>query len=128
VFRLCARVARVEQLAAGASASFDRAWVARQPTWLALLPVGHTDGYPAAASGKCRVLVNGRLFPVVAEVSSTHTILELGAGRAAAPGDVATLIGPDDPAILPHAVAAACGLSFYQLITRFNALLPKRVV
>jgi alanine racemase len=128
VFRLCARVARVELLQRGESASFERAYVAKAPTWLALLPVGHTDGYPAAASGKCRVLVNGRLFPVVAEVSSTHTILDLGRERAVEPGDVATLIGPDDPAILPHAVAGACGLSFYQMITKFSALLPKRVV
>ena len=128
VFRLCARVARVERLRAGDSASFERAYVAQRPTWLALLPVGHTDGYPAAATGKCQVLVRGRLFPVVSEVSSTHTILEIGADRTVEVGDVATLIGPDDPAIEPHEVAARTGLTFYPMITKLSALLPKRVV
>ncbi len=127
VFRLCARVVRIEQLQAGDSASFDRAYVATRPTWLALLPVGHTDGYPAAAAGTCQVLVRGRLFPVVSQVSSTHTILEIGAERTVEIGDVATLIGPDDPAIAAHAVAARTGLTFYTLITKFSALLPKRV-
>jgi len=64
----------------------------------------------------------------VSEVSSTHTILELGNERAVHVCDVATLIGPDDPAILPHAIATACGMTFYPMITKFSALLPKRVV
>ena len=128
VFRLCARVARVERLQPGESASFERAYVARRPTWIALLPVGHTDGLPAAVSGKCEVLVRGRLFPIISEVSSTHTILELGADRSVEVGDVATLIGPDNPAIAPHALAGRVGISFYNMITKFSAFLPKRVV
>jgi alanine racemase len=128
VFRLRTRVVRVEQLREGDSASFDRAFVARRPTWVALLPVGHTDGYPAAAAGKCRVLVRDRLHPVISVVSSTHTLLEIGAEKTVEVGDVATLIGPDDPAIAPHAVAAACGLSFYAMVTKLSAFLPKRVV
>lgn len=29
------------------------------------IDVGHTDGYPAAAAGTYKVLINGRLYPVV---------------------------------------------------------------
>jgi alanine racemase len=128
VFRLCARVVRVEQLRAGDSASFRRQYIASRPTWVALLPVGHTDGYPAAAANTSKVLINGRLYPVVAVVSSTHTIVELGEERAVEVGDVATLIGPDDPAIEPGVIAANSGIDVFRMITKFSALLPRKVV
>lgn len=128
VFRLCCRVARLEHLRAGDSASFNRRYLASKPTWIALLPVGHTDGYPATAAGKCQVFIRGRLYPVVSVVSSTHTVVEIGDEKTVEVRDVATLIGPDDPAITPHAVAEQTGLGFYPLITKMSALLPKKVV
>ncbi len=129
VFRLCARVARLEQLRPGESASSARGgYVAQAPTWVAMLPTGHTDGYPATAANTCSVLVRGRLFPVVSVVASAHVILEIGAEKAIEVGDVATLIGPDDPAIAPHAVAEKTGVDFYPLITKLSPFLPKRVV
>jgi alanine racemase len=128
VFRLCARVVRLERLRAGDSASFGRSYIATKPTWLALLPVGHTDGYPAEAANRCPVLIRGRLYPVVGVVSSTHTLVEIGDEKTVEVGDTATLIGPDDPAISPHAIANATNVGFYRLITKMSALLPKRVV
>jgi alanine racemase len=128
VFRLCARIARLERLRVGDSASFGRRYIAAKPTWLALLPVGHTDGYPAEAAGACQVLIRGKLYPVVAVVSSTHMLVEIGDEKAVEVGDTATLIGPDDPAITPHAVAEKSGGAFYRLITKMSALLPKRLV
>jgi alanine racemase len=128
VFRLCARIVRLEQLREGDSASFNRRYLAKKPTWIALLPVGHTDGYPAQGANTCHVLIKGRLYPIVSVVSSTHTVVEIGDEKTVEVGDVATLIGPDDPAVTPHAVAEKTGLGFYPMITKLNALLPKRVV
>jgi alanine racemase len=128
VFRLCAKVVRLEQLQPGESASFGRAYVAQAPTWIALLPVGHTDGYPANAAGRCQVLIRGKLYWVVSVVSSSHVIVEIGPEKSVEVGDVATLIGPDDPAITPHAIADKTELGFYPLITKMNALLPKKLV
>jgi len=127
VFRLRARVVRLEQLRAGDTASFRRGYIASRPTWIALLPTGHVDGYPATASNTCHVLIGGRLYPVVGAVSSTHTLVEIGDERTVEIGDVATLIGPDDPAITPHAVAEKTGVGFYGMITKMNALLPRRL-
>src|SRR4029079_19320489 len=88
VFRLKARVARVEQLGPGESAGFRRAFVADSRTWVALLPVGHTDGYPITAAGTCQVLINGRMYSVVTGgVASTHTIVKIGSDREVNVGD-----------------------------------------
>lgn len=129
VFRLRARVARLEQLRPGESASYARGtYVVKKPTWVAMLPVGRSDGYPSAAANTCSVLIRGRLYPVVAVVSSAHTIVEIGPDRNVEVGDVATLIGPDDEAITPHAVAKKTGSGFIPLVQQLSALLPRRIV
>ncbi len=127
VFRLRARVVRVELLQPGESAGFYRSYVAERPTWIALLPIGRTDGYPRSATGTCEVLIGDKLYPVLA-INSAHTILELGREKSVEVGDVATLIGPDDPSILPHAVADKTGLSHLALIQGMNPRLPRRIV
>ena len=101
--------------------------MAKAPTWVAMLPTGHTDGYPAGAANTCSVLIRGRLYPVVSMVASAHTIVEVGADKTVEVGDVATLIGPDDPAITPHAVAEKTGVGFYPLITKLSPFLARRV-
>ncbi len=128
VFRLCAKIVRLERLEPGESAGFYRSHMVERPTWVALLPIGHTDGYPHTAAGTCEVLIGGRLYPVVASVNSAHTIVEIGAEKTVEVGDVATLIGPDNPAILPHTVADRTGVRFLRLIQKMNARLPRRVV
>ena len=128
VFRLNTRVIRIERLEAGESAGFYRAFVAESPTWIALLPIGHTDGYPSTARGTCEVLIGDRLYPVIGGPNSAHTILNIGPEKTVEVGDVVTLIGPDHPAILPHEVCKRTGMGFLALITKLNARLRRLVV
>ncbi|MDH3732210.1 MAG: alanine racemase [Gemmatimonadota bacterium] len=128
VFRLRTRVVRVERLERGDSAGFYRSFAPESPTWVALLPIGRTDGYPSAANGTCEVLINGRLYPVRGGVNSAHTIIDVGHERSVRVGDAVTLVGPDHPSILPHEVARRTGTSFLALIQGMNPRLPRHVV
>jgi alanine racemase len=129
VFRVRARVARIERLREGDGVSFGHNYVATRPTWVAMLPVGHTDGYPRNAAGKTQVLIGGRLYPVIGVVSSNHTIVEIGDEKTVGIGDIATLIGPDDPEITPIAIAEKTDLQRdYWIMTKLNALLRRKVV
>src|SRR5207244_11210775 len=105
---LRARVAYVKKLRAGDSAGYNRAYLAREDVWVATLPVGHADGLPRAAAKGGRVKIGGRLFPLVATVSASHCIAELGREPLARAGDVATLFDWEDRAS-PQALASACG-------------------
>ena len=128
VFRLKARVVRVEQMLQDETAGFRRAFAPEGAMWLALLPIGHTDGYPITAAGTCQVLINGRLYPVVpGGVASTHTMVNVGADKQVKVGDTATLIGGEAPAVEPATIASNAGLTLQQLMTKFNALLPRRM-
>ncbi len=123
--RLKARVVRVEQLRVGDSVSYGRQYVADRPTWIATIPAGHTDGVPRQAVNGARVLINGKTYPAIGAVSASHTIIEFGDEPGARIGDVATLIGPDDPAIHPNALADASGSSVYDILMHLNPTLPK---
>ena len=124
---LRARVVYVKQLAAGTSAGYERAYIAGKDTWIATLPVGHGDGWPRAAAKGARVRIGDRLYPVIASVSASHTLVEIGPEPTVKAGDVATLFDWTDGS-RPEDVSAACGASVYDLLMHLNPLLPRYVM
>lgn len=127
-FRLRARVVRVEQLRPGDGVSYGRNFVAERPTWIATLPVGHTDGVPRRSVDGARVLIGERTYAVIGAVSASHTIVALGDEPTARVGDVGTLVGPDHSDIHPNAVATATGMSVYDILMHLSPTLPKTVL
>ena len=121
------RVAYVKQLAAGTSAGYERAYVAKKPTWIATLPVGHADGWPRAGAKGGRVRINGRHYPVIASVSASHTLVEIGDTPAVKAGDEATLFDWEDGS-RPEDVAGATGASVYDPTMHLSPLLPRLVI
>ena len=126
-YRLQAPVVRLDRLEQGEGVSYHRRWTASTPTWVATLPVGHVDGYPSGSVKGGEVLIGGRLHPVIGTVSASHTIVALGAETTVKVGDVATLVGPDDPAVHPNEVAARAGWSEYNMFMHLNPLLARVV-
>jgi alanine racemase len=124
---LKARVIYTKRLRRGESAGYNRAYVAKDDVWVATLPVGHADGWPRQAAKGARVRIGENLYPVVASVSASHTIVEIGAAPEARIGDVVTLFDWREGS-RPEDVAAACGGSVYDLTMHLNALLPRRIV
>jgi len=124
---LKARVAYVKQLPKGDSAGYNRAYMAQDDVWVATLPVGHTDGLPREAVKGARVRINGRLFPIVATVSASHCIVEVGAEPLVKIGDEATVFDWQEGS-RPEDVNEACKTSVYDLTMHLNPLLPRRLV
>lgn len=127
-YRLRAPVVRVVRLEPGEGVSYHRRWKASVATWVATLPVGHVDGYPSGAVKGCDVLIGDRIYPVIGTVSASHTLVALGTETSVKVGDVATLVGPDHPAIHPNEVAARAGWSEYNMFMHLNPLLSRHLV
>lgn len=124
---LKARVAYVKQLPAGDSAGYERAYRTDTPVWLATLPVGHADGLPRTVASGGRVRIGGDLYPIVASVSASHAIVEIGSERRVAIGDVATMFDAQEGS-RPEDLAAASKASVYDLTMHLHADLPRRVI
>lgn len=122
-----ARVAYVKKLTAGESAGYNRAYVATADTWVATLPVGHADGWPRIAAKGAKVRINDKLYPVIASVSASHTIVEIGADPSVKAGDIVTLWDWQSGS-RPEDVAVACGASVYDLLMHLGGHLPRREV
>jgi alanine racemase len=124
---LKARVIYVKQLQRGDSAGYDRAYVAKEPVWIATVPVGHTDGLPRVAAKKAKVRIGSKLYPIVASVSASHCILELGSEKTVSVGDEVAIFDWQDGS-RPEDVSEDCGASVYDLTMHLNPLLPRRLV
>ena len=124
---LKARVVYVKKLRKGDSAGYNRAYMAEDDVWVATLPVGHADGWPRGAAHGAKVRINGEMFPVIASVSASHCIVEIGSEERVKIGDTATFFD-GQPGSRPEDVSEACGASVYDLTMHLNPLLPRRIV
>jgi alanine racemase len=124
---LKARVIYAKKLRKGDSAGYNRAYMAKDDVWVATIPVGHADGWPRVAAKGAKVRINGDLYPVIASVSASHCIVEIGSEERARIGDVATLFDAQ-PGSRPEDVSESCGASVYDLTMHLNPLLPRRLV
>jgi alanine racemase len=128
---LRARVIYAKKLRKGDSAGYNRAYMAKEDVWVATLPVGHADGWPRTAAltheKGAKVRINGTLYPVIASVSASHCIVEIGKEETVKIGDLATFFDPQ-PGSRPEDVSESCGASVYDLTMHLNPLLPRRIV
>ena len=124
---LRARVAYVKRLEPGDSAGYERAYRTDRPVWVATLPVGHADGLPRNAAKGGRVRIGDALYPIIASVSASHSIVEVGPEPRVAIGDVATIFDGRDGS-RPEDFALSCNSSVYDLTMHLHADLPRRVI
>jgi len=124
---LKARIIYAKRLRKGDSAGYNRAYVAKDDVWVATIPVGHADGWPRVAAKGAKVRINGDLYPVIASVSASHSIVEIGSEEKVKIGNVATFFDAQSGS-RPEDVSESCGASVYDLTMHLNPLLPRRIV
>ena len=76
VLRWRSYLAQVKLLEPGESTGYGRRFVAAEPTWIGLVPVGYADGFRRDLTGT-EVLVDGEPRPVVGTVSMDSFAVEL---------------------------------------------------
>ncbi|HEX3978547.1 MAG TPA: alanine racemase [Solirubrobacteraceae bacterium] len=87
-------VAAVKRAETGDSVGYSRRFVARQPTWIATMPIGYADGVRRGLTNNCDVLIDGRRYPLVGTVSMDNITADLGPiGPDVRAGTRAILIG-----------------------------------
>jgi alanine racemase len=108
-------LAQVKRLEPGESAGYGRRFVAREPTWIGIVPIGYADGFRRDLSGTL-VLVEGELRRVVGTISMDAFAVELG--RREPVGAAVTILGQG---VLAEEHARVAGTINYELVTGINA-------
>lgn len=115
-------VASVKLVAAGESVGYGRKWVAKQPTWVAVLPLGYGDGVRRGLSATGEALIGGRRFPIAGTISMDNIAVELGPETDVKLGQRATLIGAQGgERILTEDVAKKLGTINYEVTCGISA-------
>jgi len=86
------RVAQVKEVSAGETVGYGRVWKAPVDSRIAVLPVGYSDGYPRALSGRAHVLIHGCRAPITGRICMNLIMVDVSHVTTAA-GDEAVLLG-----------------------------------
>ncbi|GGJ99082.1 alanine racemase [Pilimelia anulata] len=113
-----ARVLLTKRVPAGTGVAYGHTYVTDRETTLALLPLGYADGVPRAASNAGPVRLAGRVRTIAGRVSMDQIVVDCG-DDPVAPGDEATLFGPDGPTADDW--AAAADTINYEIVARFGS-------
>src|SRR5206468_11791071 len=82
-------------------------------------------GLPRNAAQGGRVRIGSEMYPIIASVSASHSIVEIGDERKVDIGDVATIFDAQ-PGSRPEDLAESCKASVYDLTMHLHADLPRR--
>jgi alanine racemase len=115
VLRWESRVAQVKQLAAGETTGYGRSYVAAQPTWVGIVPIGYADGFRRDLTGT-EVVVEGERCRVVGTISMDALAVELS--ERVPVGASVTLIGDG---VLAEAHAAVAETINYEIVCGVNS-------
>ena len=117
-------LAQIKQLAPGESTGYGRRFVAKQPTWIGIVPVGYADGFRRDLTGT-EVRVAGEPRPVVGTISMDAFAVELE--RELPVGTPVTVLGHG---VLAEDHARAAGTINYEIVCgiRSNPRRTRRTV
>ena len=104
------RLAQVKRLSPGESTGYGRRFVAEQPTWIGIVPVGYADGFRRDLSGT-EVLVGSECCRVVGTVSMDALAVELPSQLPE--GETVTILGEG---ILAEDHARVAGTIAYEIV------------
>jgi len=105
------QLAQVRLVAAGESTGYGRRWIAAEPTWIGIVPVGYADGFRRDLTGT-EVRVAGELRPVVGTISMDAFAVTLD--RELPVGTPVTLLGHG---VYAEAHARIAGTIGYEIAT-----------
>jgi alanine racemase len=123
------RVVQIKTLPEGSFVGYGCTYRTTRRTRIAILPVGYADGYDRSLGNKAYVLIHGRRAPVVGRVCMNITITDVTDIPDVKLEDEVVLLGTSEKeAISAETIAGWAGTINYEIVTRINPLLERRIV
>ncbi|NPA90302.1 MAG: alanine racemase [Chloroflexi bacterium] len=126
VLSLKSVVVRVHTLRPGTAIGYGRTYVVKQPTRVALVPIGYGDGYPRALSNRGAVLIQGRRAPILGRVSMDQVVVDVSHIPHVQLEDEVVILGDQgEDAIRAEEIARWAGTINYEITTHLLPRVPR---
>ena len=123
---LKAKIAHIKTLEKGAFVSYGRTYEVSESTRVATIPIGYADGYLRALSNKGKVIVNGKLAPVIGRVCMDELMIDVTHINNVKVDDEVILLGEcDDIKYNADDMANAVGTINYEIICMIKGRVPR---
>jgi alanine racemase len=110
---------------AGNAVGYGLAWKPDHNIRAITVPVGYGDGYLRSMSHKAKVLLNGKLYPVVGNISMDQIVVNIE-NDSAYNSDEVILLGTDGKnSISAKDLAEWAGTIPYEILTNINTRVPR---
>ena len=89
------------------------------------VPVGYGDGYFRSLSSKAMVMINGKKYPVIGNVSMDQVVVNIESDSAYNGNEVILLGSDGENSITAEDLAAWAGTIPYEILTNINTRVPR---
>lgn len=77
VEKLVSKINYIKTMPIGSGISYDKTFIAKRETKIAVVPIGYADGYKRAFSNKAEVLINGKRAKVIGKVCMDMIMIDI---------------------------------------------------
>lgn len=118
-------VAHIRNVPAGFPVSYGRRWKTVKPTTIAVLPIGYADGIRRGLTNQGKVMIKGKLYPMIGTVTMDHIMIDVGDDRIS-PGDEVIIWGEGPQGVIEVLdVAESIGTIPYELTCGVSKRVPR---
>ncbi|HET8837837.1 MAG TPA: alanine racemase [Flavobacteriaceae bacterium] len=118
-------ISQIHEVLVGSSVGYNRGFIAKRPTRIATLPLGHADGINRIyGKGKGIVSVNGNPAPIVGNVCMDMIMIDVS-GIDCQEGDEVLIFGKNKSA---EEFANRAGTISYELITSISQRVKRKIL
>ncbi len=120
------RIISIKQLPAGQPLGYGGTFVTKQPSRIAVLPVGYADGYNRELSNQGRVILRDAYAPIVGRISMDLTLVDVTAIPGVDVGDEVILLGSSGNATVSAIeLADLCRTIPYEILCGISKRVPR---
>ncbi|MGO5072509.1 alanine racemase [Clostridium sporogenes] len=126
VMSLKTSIVHIKKISSGEYISYGRTFKTEKESIIATLPIGYADGYNRLLSNKGKVIVNGKLAPVIGRVCMDQCMIDVTSIGDLKVGDVVTIMGEESGvSYTAEDIASEIGTISYEVICNVNKRVPR---
>ncbi|NFP92270.1 alanine racemase [Clostridium sporogenes] len=126
VMSLKTSIVHIKKVSSGEYISYGRTFKTEKESIIATLPIGYADGYNRLLSNKGKVIVNGKLAPVIGRVCMDQCMIDVNSIEDLKVGDVVTIMGEENGvSYTAEDIASEIGTISYEVICNVNKRVPR---